>query len=114
LFTAPYRTAVIGRTGRRDYGHGLDLAVLDQPKLAVVAVADEDPQGREKAAKRLNVSNAYDDYRAMLAREKPKFVVIGPRWLDCHEELSISLLAVPPSGRRDIGGRPSWPLLHRR
>jgi predicted dehydrogenase len=90
LFTPPYRTAVIGRTGRGDYGHGLDLAVLDQPKLAVVAVADEDPQGREKAAKRLNVSKAYDDYRAMLAREKPHFVVIGPRWLDCHKDMILA------------------------
>jgi predicted dehydrogenase len=90
LFTPPYRTAVIGRTGRGDYGHSLDLAVLDQPKLVVVAVADEDPQGREKAAKRLNVSRAYEDYRAMLAREKPQFVVIGPRWLDCHKDMILA------------------------
>ena len=45
MFAPPYRTAVIGRTGRGDYGHGLDLAVLNQPKLKVVAVADEDAAG---------------------------------------------------------------------
>jgi hypothetical protein len=29
----------------RGFVHGLDLAVLEEPKLAVVAVADEDPHG---------------------------------------------------------------------
>jgi predicted dehydrogenase len=95
MFTPPYRAAVIGRTGRGDYGHDLDLAVLDQPKLTVVAVADEDPQGREKAARRLKVGNTYGDYRVMLAREKPHFVVIGPRWLDCHKDM---ILACAESG----------------
>lgn len=90
MIAPPYRTAVIGRTGRGDYGHGLDVAVLNQPKLQVVAVADEDPDGRAKAAKRLGVENTYDDYRAMLDREKPQFVVIGPRWLDAHKEMILA------------------------
>ena len=55
MLAPPYRAAVIGRTGRGDYGHGLDVAMLDQPKLQVVAVADEDAEGRAKAAKRLGV-----------------------------------------------------------
>lgn len=42
MLAPPYNTAVIGRTGRGDYGHGLGLAVLNQPKLKVVAVADDD------------------------------------------------------------------------
>ena len=42
MLALPYRAAVIGRTGRGDYGHGLDLAVLNQAKLQVVAVADDD------------------------------------------------------------------------
>ena len=81
MFAPPYKTAVIGRTGRGDYGHGLDVAVLSHPKLKLVAVADEDTQGRAQAAKRLGVERSYDDYRAMLEREKPQFVVVGPRWL---------------------------------
>jgi predicted dehydrogenase len=81
---------VIGRSGRGDYGHGLDLSVLNQPRLAVVAVADDDPVGRANAAKRLDVRNAYDDYRVMLAREKLHFVVIGPRWLDCHKDMILA------------------------
>ncbi len=90
VLALPYRTAVIGRTGRGDYGHGLDLAVLNQPKLKVVAVADEDPAGRAPAAKRLGVEKTYDDYRAMLEREKPQFVVVAPRWLDGHKDMILA------------------------
>ena len=58
-----YRVAVIGRTGRGNYGHGLDLVWKDVPRTQVVAVADDDDQGRAEAARRLNVSSAYADYR---------------------------------------------------
>ena len=37
MFEAPYRAAVIGRTGRGDYGHGLDIAFRDHPELELVA-----------------------------------------------------------------------------
>jgi predicted dehydrogenase len=90
MFAPPYRAAVIGRTGRGDYGHQLDVALLDQPRLTVVAVADEDPKGRAAAAKRLGVEKAYADYREMLDREKPQFVVIGPRWVDAHKEMILA------------------------
>jgi predicted dehydrogenase len=90
VFATPYRTAVIGRTGRGDYGHGLDVAVLNQPKLEVVAVADEDAQGRAGAAKRLGVERAYADYRTMLERERPHFVVVAPRWLDGHRDMVLA------------------------
>src|SRR5262245_45699803 len=87
MHDTPYRPAVIGRTGRGDYGHGLDVAVLGHPRLRVVAVADEDPAGRAAAARRLGVENAYGDYRAMLAKERPQFVVVAPRWLDGHKDM---------------------------
>src|SRR5689334_24712339 len=87
MFAPPYRAAVIGRTGRGDYGHGLDLAVLNQPKLEVVAVADLDAPGRARAAKRLGVERAYEDYRTMLERERPQLVVVAPRWLDGHKDM---------------------------
>lgn len=89
MFAPPYRAAVIGRTGRGDYGHGLDLAVLDQPKLQVVAVADDNAEGLAKAAQRLGGIKTYKDYRVMLREEKPQFVVIGPRWLDGHKEMIL-------------------------
>jgi len=90
MLEPPNRAAVIGRTGRGDYGHGLDVALLDQPRLTVVAVADENAAGRAAAAKRLGVERAYDDYRTMLDREKPQFVVIGPRWVDAHKEMILA------------------------
>src|SRR5262249_42334775 len=90
MHDTPYRTAVIGRTGRGDYGHGLDVAVLGHPRLRVVAVADEDPAGRAAAARRLGVENAYGDYRAMLAKERPQFVVVAPRWLDGHKDMILA------------------------
>ena len=46
-----YRVAVIGRTGRGDYGHGLDEVWNEIEQAKVVAVADEDAKGRAKAAK---------------------------------------------------------------
>jgi predicted dehydrogenase len=90
MFAPPYRAAVIGRTGRGDYGHSLDLGFLEQPKLTVVAVADEDANGRAAAAKRLGVEKAYADYRTMLEQEKPAFVVVGPRWLDGHRDMILA------------------------
>ena len=90
MFSPPYRAAVIGRMGRGDYGHGLDLALLGDPKLQVVAVADEDRDGRAAAARRLGVEHTYEDYRAMLEKEKPKFVAVAPRWLDGHRDMILA------------------------
>jgi predicted dehydrogenase len=90
MLDPPYTTAVIGRTGRGDYGHGLDVAVLNHSKLNVVAVADDDARGRAQAAKRLGVKREYDDYRTMLAREKPRIVVVAPRWLDGHKDMILA------------------------
>ncbi len=99
MVAQPYRAAVIGRTGRGDYGHGLDLALLDQPKLQVVAVADDNPEGRARGAKRLHVDKTYGDYREMLQRERPQLVVVGPRWLDPHKDM---ILACAENGVRGV------------
>ena len=37
----PFRVAVIGSTGRGNYGHGLDTAFLNVERARVVAVADD-------------------------------------------------------------------------
>ena len=44
-----YRIGVIGRTGKGDYGHGLDVACTKVGGAKVVAIADENPQGLEAA-----------------------------------------------------------------
>lgn len=90
VFEPPYRAAVIGRTGRGDYGHGLDAAFRDHPKLKLVGLADPDDAGRAAAAKRLGVEATHADYRAMLDAEKPQFVAVCPRWIDDHRAMVVA------------------------
>jgi predicted dehydrogenase len=76
-----HRIAVIGSTGKGDYGHGLDTAFVGIDRARVVAVADDNPKGLEAAAKRIGAERSYADYREMLAKEKPDVVCVGPRWI---------------------------------
>jgi len=85
-----YRVAVIGRTGKGNYGHGLDVVWNDIEQAEVVAVADEDAEGRAAAARRLKALRAYADYRRMLEEERPQIVSVAPRWLDCHREMVLA------------------------
>ncbi|MBN2592140.1 MAG: Gfo/Idh/MocA family oxidoreductase [Sedimentisphaerales bacterium] len=87
---AKYKVAVIGRTGRGNYGHGLDVVWNDIEQAEVVAVADEDPQGREAAAKRLKAPKSYAYYRRMLGTERPQIVSVAPRWPDCHHDMVLA------------------------
>src|SRR5262245_43974032 len=85
-----YRVAVIGRTGKGNYGHGLDTVWLKCERAEVVAVADEDETGRAAAAKRLGAKNAYADLRVMLEKEKPQIVSVADRWPDCHRDMVVA------------------------
>jgi predicted dehydrogenase len=85
-----YRVAVIGRTGRGDYGHGLDTVWLGFDNVEIVGVADENPRGRAQAAERLKAKNAYGDFREMLVKERPQLVSVAPRWLDCHRDMVVA------------------------
>lgn len=94
-----YRVAVIGHTGRGNYGHGLDTMWLPLPEARIVAVADADPAGLAQALKRLDVKDGYADYRDMLKVVKPDIVAIGPRQIDQHHEMCLAAAA---SGARGI------------
>lgn len=85
-----YRVGVIGRTGRGNYGHGLDEVWNDIEQAEVVAVADEDAGGRAKAAKRAKVEKTYADYSEMLEKERLDIVSVAPRWIDCHRDMLIA------------------------
>lgn len=85
-----WKVAVIGRTGKGAYGHGLDVVWLKIPNVEIVAVADEQDAGRAAAAKRLGAKAAYSDYRLMLAKEKPQIVSVADRWLDCHRDMVLA------------------------
>jgi predicted dehydrogenase len=85
-----YRVAVIGHTGRGDYGHGLDVVWKAFPNVEIVAVADANEAGRAKAAAKLGVKNAYADYREMLDKEKPQLVGVALRHLDQHRDMVVA------------------------
>lgn len=85
-----YRAAVIGHTGRGDYGHGLDRVWLDVPDVDLVAVADANEEGLARATKRLGDPQGYTDYRGMLEAVNPDFVSVAPRWLDQHCDMVVA------------------------
>lgn len=88
---AGYRVAVIGHTGRGDYGHGVDTVWARLPdRCELVAVADADPQGLSRAAAKLKAPKAFADYRKMLDEVRPDIVGIGPRWLDQHRDMVVA------------------------
>jgi len=90
LMPDTFRVCVIGRTGRGDYGHGIDTVWADVPGVEVVAVADDDRQGLAKAAERLRVARTFADYRQMLDEMKPDIVAITPRWVDQHRDMIVA------------------------
>lgn len=85
-----YRVAVIGHTGKGNYGHGLDKVWLSIPGCKLVAVADADEAGRAAAGKRLRLSQTFSDYRKMLDDVKPDIITIAPRWLDQHCDMVLA------------------------
>ena len=94
-----YRVAVIGHTGRGNYGHGLDTMWLKLPaRTTVVAVADADAKGLADAKTRLEVTNGFADYRDMLAKERPDIVSIGPRHVDQHLDMVLASVKAGAKG----------------
>ncbi len=85
-----YRVGIIGRTGRGNYGHGLDTVWQHVDQVEVAAVADDNDAGRAAALKRTRAKKAYGDYRDMLAREDLDIVSISQRWIDRHHEMAMA------------------------
>lgn len=88
----PLRAAVIGHTGRGDYGHGLEKIFAGRSGIEVVALADADEAGRRKTAAALGLAKTYADYREMLSQEKPDLVSVGMRHADQHREVIVAAL----------------------
>jgi predicted dehydrogenase len=85
-----FRVAVIGRTGKGNYGHGLDTVWLNHPRAEIVAVADENEAGRAAAVKRLKAPASYADFTKMLKAEKPRIVSVADRFVDLHRDMVIA------------------------
>ena len=88
------RAAIIGHTGRGDYGHGLDLVFNDFDQILVVAVADPEEKGREQARQRSKALRQYAGYREMLQSEMPQLVCVAPRWSDQHLAMAKAAMAM--------------------
>jgi predicted dehydrogenase len=93
----PLRVAVIGRTGRGDWGHAIDELWRDIEAAELVAVADENEEGLGKAVARLELDaakpgTAFRDWRKMLAEAKPDIVAVCMRHIDCHAEMAIAAI----------------------
>lgn len=84
------RVAVIGHTGRGNYGHGLDTMWLDLPDVEVVGVADPDPKGLAAAQTKFRGVAGFADYRKMLAETKPDIVAIAMRFVDEHHAVALA------------------------
>src|SRR5437762_5388951 len=84
--------AVIGHTGRGDYGHGLEGIFANRPSIEVVALADPDPDGRAKTAAHIGALRSYADYREMLEKERPNLVSIAMRQSDQHHAVALAAL----------------------
>ncbi|HSH95329.1 MAG TPA: Gfo/Idh/MocA family oxidoreductase [Roseimicrobium sp.] len=93
------RVAVIGHTGRGDYGHGLDTMWLKLPETEIVGVADANPKGLESAQKKLPGVRGFADYKQMLEETKPDIVAVAPRHVDQHRDMAMATIA---SGARGI------------
>lgn len=84
-----WRAAVIGHTGRGDYGHGLDEIFQGRSGVCLAAVADADAAGLAKAGERLGIAEGhrYASYVELLRRERPQLVAVAPRQADQHASM---------------------------
>src|SRR2546430_7984631 len=89
---ANLKAAVIGHTGRGDYGHGLEGIFANRPNTEIVALADPDPGGRAKTAAKIQAPRSYADYREMLEKERPNLVSIAMRQSDQHHAIALAAL----------------------
>jgi predicted dehydrogenase len=87
------RAAVIGHTGRGDYGHGLEKIFADREGITLVAIADPDPAGRSRTAAATGAARSYASWRDLLASEKPDLVCVAMRHADQHAEIISACLA---------------------
>jgi predicted dehydrogenase len=84
--------AVIGHTGRGDYGHGLDAIFQNRPGVKLVALSDADESGRKRTAEKIHAPRQYADYRELLDKEQPNLVSVAMRHADLHYPIALAAL----------------------
>ncbi len=86
------RAAVIGHTGRGNFGHGLESIFRGRPGIELVAVVDPVDEARARTVAATGAARGYADYREMLREERPHLVSIGMRHADQHLEIGLACL----------------------
>lgn len=94
LLKGTLKAAIIGHTGRGDYGHELDDIFSGRADVELVAVADASETGRKMTQEKLSPAKGYRDHREMLEKESPDLVCIAMRHADQHREMAMDCLAV--------------------
>ena len=92
------RVAVIGHTGRGNFGHGLDTVWLKIPETEIVAVADANEAGLQKEQKKLKVDRGFTEYRKMLKDVRPDLVAVCPRHPDQHRDMTVAAIEAGARG----------------
>jgi predicted dehydrogenase len=92
------RVAVIGHTGRGNYGHDLDTVWQRIPAAEIVAVGDADEAGLANELQKLGIDRGYTDYRKMLAEVRPEFVSVCPRHVDQHHDMALAAIEAGVKG----------------
>ncbi|QDV67901.1 putative oxidoreductase YvaA [Rosistilla carotiformis] len=92
------RVAVIGHTGRGDFGHGLDTVWHQIPEAEIVAVADANQAGLARELTKLQVEQGFGDYEKMLQQVQPEFVAICSRHADQHHAMALAAIEAGARG----------------
>ncbi len=87
-----WSVAIVGHTGRGNYGHGLDTMWANLPETRVVGVADPDAEGLDRALKRIGCKQGFADYRDMLEQTRPDIAAIGMRHIDQHRDVALAAI----------------------
>lgn len=97
---AEHRVAVIGHTGRGNYGHGLDTVWRKVPGTEIAGVADGNQAGLAEELKKLGLpaDRGFTDYREMLAEVRPHFVSVAPRHADQHHDMAMAAIEAGAKG----------------
>ena len=84
--------AILGDSQRGGFGHDLDTVFMGRPDLGDVVVADPDPAGRARAAKRAGAVRSHADWRTLIEKERPWLACIAMRHATPHFELARAAL----------------------
>ena len=80
-----HRIAIVGHTGRGNYGHGLEMAFVGVEGARIVALCDPNEEGRAAMAEKTGAMAQHSELVEMLEAEKPDIVVVAQSayFLEC-------------------------------